>query len=398
MASNTDIVDKKVCGFEVLPQKHSSTATSIFTIMSALAQQHNAINLSQGFPDFHIDEQLANLLSEAAHKGHNQYAPMPGLPALRQAIAGDIKKRYGVDVDADHEVTVTPGATYAIYTAFTAILQPGDEVIVLEPAYDSYIPNIEMNGAKAVTIQLTAPRFHPDWNKIKDAITPRTRAIIVNTPHNPTGAIWSKKDWDQLADIIRDTNIIVLSDEVYEQIVFDGMKHYSVLQHPELRQRSFALYSFGKVYNNTGWKVGYTVAPPAYTQAVRRIHQFLVFSVNTPAQYALALNMANDHAAPVGTVMQKKRDLFLSLIKETPFTIHEPARGSYFQIAGYSNISNLPDTEFAQWLTKECRVATIPVSVLYKNKKDDKLIRFCFAKKEETLIEAVNRLRQLKPL
>lgn len=380
-----------------LPSKHSSTATSIFTVMSALAQQHNAINLSQGFPDFPIDPQLAHLLGEAAQKGHNQYAPMPGLPVLRQAIAADHKKRYGVDIDADNEVTVTPGATYAIYTAFTAILQPGDEVIVLEPAYDSYIPNIEMNGAIAVTVSLSAPRFQPDWQHIKDAITSRTKAIIVNTPHNPTGAMWGKKDWDQLAEIIRNTNIIVLSDEVYEQIVFDGIKHYSILQHAELRQRSFALYSFGKVYNNTGWKVGYTIAPPSFTQAIRRIHQFLVFSVNTPAQYALALNMANDTAAPVSTVMQKKRDHFLSLLKQTPFTIYEPARGSYFQLAGYEKISDLPDFEFAQWLTREYGVATIPVSVLYKNKKDDKIIRFCFAKKEETLTEAVNRLKRLQP-
>lgn len=377
------------------PLKHSATGTTIFTVMSALAQQHNAINLSQGFPDFPIDAQLAGLLGKAASEGHNQYAPMPGLPALRQAIAANFKMRYGVTIDADNEITVTPGATYAIYTAFTAILQPGDEVIVLEPAYDSYIPNIEMNGAKAVTVSLSAPDFNVDWNKVKDAITARTKAIIINTPHNPTGAIWSKEDWDQLAELVRNTNIVILSDEVYEQLVFDGAKHYSVLEHVELRERSFALYSFGKVYNNTGWKTGYCIAPPAYTQAFRRIHQFLCFTVNTPAQYALANHMINDTAMPVNKLMEQKRDHFLQLIKETPFTIHRPARDSYFQVAGYERISDMGDMEFAQWLTKEHGVATIPVSAFYRNKKDDKLIRFCFAKKEDTLNEAVNRLMKL---
>lgn len=382
--------------FQQFPNKHSATGTTIFTVMSALAQQYNAINLSQGFPDFHIDEQLSRLLGEAAHDGHNQYAPMAGLPALRQAIAINFKRRYGLDIDADNEITITPGATYAIYTAFTAILQAGDEVIVLEPAYDSYIPNIEMNGAIAVPIALSAPGFEVDWNKIKEAITPRTKAVIINTPHNPTGAIWTKEDWNQLADLVRDTNIIILSDEVYEQLVFDGLQHYSVLEHPELRQRSFALYSFGKVFNNTGWKIGYCIAPPSFTQAFRRIHQFVSFTVNTPGQYALAMHLNNDSAAPVHTVMQQKRDHFLSLLKDTPFTVFEPANGSYFQLVGYGQISDMPDMEFAQWLTKEYGVATIPLSPFYKNKKDDKLVRFCFAKKEETLNEAVSRLKKLR--
>jgi methionine aminotransferase len=378
------------------PQKHSATGTTIFTVMSALAAEHNAINLSQGFPDFHIDEQLSQALGDAARNGFNQYAPMPGLPALRQAIAANFKARYGVNVDADAEITVTPGATYAIYAAFTTILKAGDEAILLEPAYDSYIPNIEMNGAKAVPIALSAPDFNVDWNKVKAAITPRTKALILNTPHNPTGAIWSKEDWDTLADIVRDTGIVILSDEVYEQIVFDGMKHYSVLEHPELRQRSFALYSFGKVYNNTGWKIGYCIAPPAYTQAFRRIHQFLSFTVNTPAQHALAHILVHGKAEPVHAVMQRKRDHFLTLMKDTPFTIFRPAKGSYFQVAGYERISDKPDMEFAQWLTKEHGVATIPVSAFYSNKKDDKLIRFCFAKKEETLEAAVAQLRKLR--
>lgn len=378
-----------------LPQKHSATGTTIFTVMSALATQHNAINLSQGFPDFPLDEHLTQFLHEAASKGFNQYAPMPGLPILREAVAQNFKKRYDLDINADTEITITPGATYAIYAAFTAVLQAGDEAIILEPAYDSYIPNIEMNGAKAVPVSLSAPDFKVDWNKVKAAITPRTKALILNTPHNPTGAVWTKQDWDTLADIVRDTDIIILSDEVYEQIIFDRQKHYSVLEHPELRQRSFALFSFGKVFHNTGWKIGYCIAPPDMTVAFRRIHQFLSFTVNTPGQYALAQYIMNNTAEPLHSMMQKKRDYFLDLIKQTPFTIHTPAGGSYFQVASYEKINDMPDMEFAQWLTKEHGVATIPVSAFYSNKKDDKLIRFCFAKKEDTLAQAVERLAKL---
>lgn len=378
-----------------LPRKHSAEGTTIFTVMSALAQQHDAINLSQGFPDYPVDYKLGQLLYEAVDSGFNQYAPMAGLPQLRRAIATDFRKRYQLNIDADNEITITPGATYAIYTAFTSILQAGDEVIVLEPAYDSYIPNIEMNGAKVVPVQLEAPTFSVDWNKVKDAITPKTKAIIVNTPHNPTGAVWSKDDWNKLAELVRNTEIFILSDEVYEQIVFDGKQHYSVLQHPELRQRSFALFSFGKVFHNTGWKMGYCIAPPELTTAFRRIHQFVAFTVNTPAQYALAAYLSQRDLPVIKEMMQKKRDYFLELIKQTPFTIHQPAGGSYFQIAGYKNITDLSDMDFAQWITKEYGVATIPVSAFYSDKKDDKLIRFCFAKREETLEAAVKRLKGL---
>lgn len=378
-----------------LPQKHSATGTTIFTVMSALATTHNAINLSQGFPDFPIDEQLGRYLYEATLQGYNQYAPMPGLPTLRQAICNDFAKRYGITIDADTEVTVTPGATYAIYTAFTSILQAGDEVIVLEPAYDSYIPNIETNGAIAVTVPLSAPDFNVDWDRVKAAITSKTKAIIINTPHNPTGAVWNKEDWDKLAKLVRDTAIIILSDEVYEQLIFDGKQHYTVLQHDELRQRSFVLYSFGKVFHNTGWKMGYCIAPPELTTAFRRIHQFLCFSVNTPAQYSLAAYLSQPALPPVSSLMQTKRDFFLNLLKETPFTIYQPASGSYFQTVNYNRISDMPDIEFAQWLTKEYGVATIPISAFYRDKKDDKLIRFCFAKKEETITEAINRLAKL---
>jgi methionine aminotransferase len=380
------------------PQKHSATGTTIFTVMSGLATLHNAINLSQGFPDFHVDERLGTLLHVAAKSGFNQYAPMPGLPMLREAIAKNFKQRYGLDINADTEVTVTPGATYAIYTAFTAILEAGDEVIILEPAYDSYIPNIEMNGAKAIPVSLSAPDFSVDWNKVKDAVTSKTKAIIINTPHNPTGAIWAKEDWDTLADIVRDTNIFILSDEVYEQLVYDQQKHYSVLEHAELRERSFALYSFGKVFHNTGWKIGYCIAPSQLTTAFRHIHQFLSFSVNTPGQYTLAQYLGLEDVAPVNIMLQEKRDYFLELMKQTPFTILKPTSGSYFQLASYENISDMGDMEFAQWLTKEYGVAVIPVSAFYSNKRDDKLIRFCFAKKEETLENATERLAKLPVL
>lgn len=288
--------------------------------------------------------------------------------------------------------------TYAIYAAFTALLQKDDEVIVLEPAYDSYIPNIEMNGARAIPVPLSAPDFNVDWDKVQQAITAKTKAIIVNTPHNPTGAIWQKEDWDTLAGLVRGTDIIIVSDEVYEQLVFDGQQHYSVLQHPELRERSFAIYSFGKVFNNTGWKIGYCIASAEFTKAFRQVHQFMTFAVNTPAQYALAQHLNNEANAPVHIMMQQKRDYFLELIKQTPFTIHQPTSGSYFQVASYERISHLPDMEFAQWLTKEYGVATIPVSAFYKNKKDDKIIRFCFAKKEETLRLAIERLGGLRSL
>lgn len=378
-----------------LQPKHSITGTSIFAVMSGLAQQYNAINLSQGFPDFEIDKQLADYLADAATMGFNQYSPMPGLPMLREAIVQDIRNRYGVAVDMDHELTVTPGATYGIYTAFSTVLQPGDEAIIFEPAYDSYLPSIEMNGAKAIPLPLTTPDFGIDWDMVKDAITPKTRAIILNSPHNPTGAILSKDDWDTLAALIRDTDIIVLSDEVYDQMVFDGAEHVSVLQHAELRERSFALYSFGKAHNNTGWKMGYVVAPAAFTQAFRRLHQFIIFSASMPTQYALAKHISSGKASPVCSIMQAKRDHFLGLMKDTPFTFHKPARGSYFQLATYEKISGLGDKDFAQWLTKEHGVATIPVSAFYHNGKDDGIVRFCFAKKDSTLEQAAERLRRL---
>ena len=364
--------------------------------MSGLAAEHKAINLSQGFPDFPIDERLGTLLQEATQGNFNQYAPMTGLPLLREAIAADFKSRYNLAIDPDTEITVTPGATYGIFTAFTAILNPGDEVIVLEPAYDSYIPNIETNGARAITVPLKAPAFTVDWNLVEAAVSPKTRAIIINTPHNPTGAVWSNSDWDHLAQLTRNTDILVLSDEVYEQIVFDKHKHQSILEHPELRERCFALFSFGKVFHNTGWKLGYVIAPPTLTQAFRHIHQYLSFSVNTPGQYAVARYLQLPDKESVADLMQKKRDAFLDLFSPLPFTIHQPAAGSYFQKLGYERISQLGDFDFACWVIWELGVATIPVSSFYASGKDDKLIRFCFAKNETTLQEAASRLSVLK--
>lgn len=379
-----------------LPRKHNASDTTIFTVMSALAQQHNAINLSQGFPDFAIDAQLANFLQQAANEGFNQYAPMAGLAMLREAIAADFKKRYSIAINPDTEITITPGATYAIYTAFSAILSPGDEVIVLEPAYDSYIPNIEMNGAKAIPVKLLPKSFAPDWQVIKDAINSKTKAIIINTPHNPTGTIWAMDDWNQLAELLRGTDIFILSDEVYEQLIYDGKPHFSVLQHPELRERSFALYSFGKAFHTTGWKIGYCIAPPTLTQAFRRLHQFLSFSVNTPAQFAIAQYINTVPREAANKLLESKRDYFLDLMKETPFKMLAPSSGSYFQLASYAHMSDKPDTEFAKLLTEKYGVATIPISAFYSDKHDDKILRFCFAKKEETLKAAVERMANVK--
>ena len=376
----------------LLPKKHSAIGTTVFTVMSTLAQEYNAVNLSQGFPDFSIDPKLGDLVSEAIRNGANQYAPMPGLPALREAIASDFLNRYRISVDPGTEITITPGATYAIYTSFATILEPGDEVIVLEPAYDSYIPNIEMCGAKAIKVKLLSPEFTPDWERISAAVNKRTKAIIVNTPHNPTGAIWTDEDWHALTAIATRNDLLIVSDEVYEQLVYDKGVHRSALHFPELRKRTFAIFSFGKVFHNTGWKIGYCIAPPALTAAFRRIHQFLAFSVNTPMQHGIAAYLALPGKAWVADMLEAKRNYFLQLMSELPFTILQPAAGSYFQIASYKGLSELADTAFAEMLTKEYGVATIPVSAFYSDRHDEHLLRFCFAKKEETLKEAAGRL------
>jgi len=317
---------------------------------------------------------------------------MSGLPLLTDAIALDRAARYLLPLDPETEITITPGATYGIYTALSAILTAGDEAIFFEPAYDSYLPGIELNQGVPVPLPLTAPGYTIDWDRLKAAITPRTRAIIVNTPHNPTGACLLPSDWDQLAEIVRDTPIVVISDEVYEQMIFDNRVHNSILLHPELRERSFAIYSFGKVFNNTGWKLGYVVAAPALTHAFRKIHQYLVFSVNTPAQYAIAQQLNAGRRVTPAIAMQQRRDHFLAGLKHTRFTVHQPAAGSYFQLVGYENISDMPEREFAEWLTIKHGVASIPVSAFYHNRQESHLLRFCFSKKEQTLDAALARL------
>jgi methionine aminotransferase len=369
--------------------------TTIFSVMSALAAQHGAINLSQGFPDFAVDERMSALVCQAMKEGYNQYAPMAGLPLLRYAIAEDFARRYELDLDGESEITITPGATCAIYTALASILRPGDEVIVLEPAYDSYIPNIRQCGAIPVPVPLLAPDFRPDWDEIRGAVTPRTRAIIINSPHNPTGSTFSAEDIDELAAIVARSGIYVVADEVYEQLVYDGRRHHSVLAHPGLRAHSFAVYSFGKSFHSTGWKVGYCIAPPELTNGFRSIHQYLAFSVNTPMQKGIADYLALIDREAVAPAMQARRDRFLSLMRDTPFIIHQPAGGSYFQLLSYRGLSEMGDRAFAEWLTQAFGVASIPVSAFYSDGHDDRMLRFCFAKKEETLEAAAARLAAL---
>ncbi|MBS1616342.1 MAG: aminotransferase class I/II-fold pyridoxal phosphate-dependent enzyme [Bacteroidetes bacterium] len=363
--------------------------------MSALAAQHGAINLSQGFPDFDMDERLIELVHQAMQKGFNQYAPMAGLSLLRYAIADDFLKRYELDIDSELEITITPGATYAIYTALACILQAGDEVIVLEPAYDSYIPNIVQCGAMPVCVPLKAPDFRPDWDEIRGAVSPNTRAIIINAPHNPTGSIFEPEDLEELAKIAERYQLYVVSDEVYEQLVFDGRRHQSVLAHPGLRSRSYAVFSFGKSFHCTGWKIGYCIAPAALSNKFRNLHQFLGFSVSTPMQKGLADYLTLPQREVPGIQMQARRDLFLRQMKKTPFRLLRPAAGSYFQILSYEGISPMDDHSFATWLTKTYGVATIPVSAFYSDGRDDHLLRFCFAKKNETLEAAAARLSSI---
>jgi methionine aminotransferase len=377
---------------------HTAAATTIFTVMSTLAAEHGAINLSQGFPDFPIDPALVDAVAAAMREGFNQYAPMPGLPRLREAIAADFASRYGLQIDPGTEITITPGATYGIFTAFASILSAGDEAIILEPAYDSYIPNIQMCGARAVPVALKAPAFRPDWDEVRAAITPKTKAVIINTPHNPTGTMWDAADWDGLAALVAETGIYVLSDEVYEQLVYDGRRHQSVLQHPGLRGHSFALFSFGKVFHNTGWKMGYAIAPPMLMASFRRLHQFLAFSVNTPMQQGIAAYLESPRPEPVCELLQRKRDFFLEQLKQTPFRALEPAAGSYFQLASIRHLTGKSDRDYAEWLTRGHGVATIPVSAFYSDGRDDGLLRFCFAKKEETLSAATQRLAQVSEM
>ena len=378
-----------------IQSKLPNTGTTIFTTMSALAAEYNAINLGQGFPDFMMPPALTHLVNEAMQQGHNQYAHMNGLPLLRERIAEKIATLYGTNISPDTGITITPGGTYAIYTALTTVLQPGDEVIVFEPAFDSYLPNIEINGGKPVLIPLSFPDYAIDWQLVKQCITPKTKMIMLNTPHNPTGSVLSSGDIEQLRQIVKDTGIFILSDEVYEHLIYDGKKHESILRYPDLLERSFVCFSFGKTYHCTGWKLGYCIAPPQLMKEFRKVHQFNCFSCNSPVQYALAtFILEQDHYLKLGTEVQHKRDYFQQLMGQTRFKAL-PSYGSYFQLYSYAAITDESENDFAIRLCKENGVASIPVSVFYKQETNKQVLRFCFVKNEQTLEAAVNRLMKL---
>ncbi|MEP6950309.1 MAG: methionine aminotransferase [Ginsengibacter sp.] len=375
-----------------IKSKLPNTGQTIFSVMSSLAIKHNAINLGQGFPDFQMNETLIHLVNKAMTEGHNQYVHMNGLDILRESIEEKVSFLYQKKIDPETEITITPGATYAIYTALTSVLQPDDEVIVFEPAYDSYIPNIEINRAKPVLLPLMYPGYKIDWDLVKENITPSTRMIMINSPHNPTGSVLDKSDLEQLEKIVSGTNILILSDEVYEHIIFDGIQHESILKYPGLFDRSFVCFSFGKVYNCTGWKIGYCIAPQPLMSEFRKVHQFNCFSCNSTVQYALAEFLKEKSVyLQLGTFLQKKRDYFEKLMGQTKFKAL-PSHGSYFQLYNFADISDEKENDFALRLTKEAGVVSIPVSAFYKKGKENKVLRFCFSKKESTLDDAVERL------
>lgn len=369
--------------------------TTIFTVMSRLAQECGAINLSQGFPDFNADDLLFERVAHWMRAGYNQYAPMAGCLPLREAVVSKIEDLYGTAYDVESEVTVTAGATQALFTAVTVCVRPGDEVIVFEPVYDSYVPAIELAGGHVIRMRLAAPDYRPDWDAVAAAVGPRTRMIMINSPHNPTATVWTAADLDRLAAIIRGTRIVVVADEVYEHIVFDGRQHASCAAHPELAARSFVVSSFGKTYHITGWKVGYVVAPRELMTEFRKVHQFNVFTVNTPVQLALADYMgdAARHRA-LADFYQGKRDFFRDGLAGSRFELL-PSRGTYFQLARFGTISAEPDVAFCNRLTREVGVAAIPVSAFFDEGRDEGVIRFCFAKNEATLAAACERLRRV---
>ncbi len=378
--------------YPTIQSKLPNIGTTIFTTMSMLAQEHNAINLGQGFPDFPMNQALPQLVARAMADGHNQYVHMNGLPLLRERISEKVKKLYDTDVHPADEITITPGGTYALYTALTAILQPADEVIVFEPAYDCYIPQIELSGGVAVTIPLTAGNYKIDKELTRSKITAKTKAIMINSPHNPSGAVLEEDDMEFLQEIVRGTGIFIISDEVYEHLIFDDKKHLSVLLYPELYERSFVTFSFGKVYNCTGWKTGYCIAPPTLTKEFRKIHQFNAFTVFSPVQYALATFLEKEEEyLNLGKMLQQKRDYFKTLMSKTRFK-PLPSYGSYFQLYSYKNINDEKEYDMAVRLVKEFGVATIPVSALYKTPTDNQVLRFCFSKIDSTLEAAAEKL------
>ena len=369
--------------------------TTIFTVMSRLAAECGAINLSQGFPDFSAPPLLYDLVAKHMRAGSNQYAPMAGVPSLREAIAAKVEALYGARYDPEHEITVTAGGTQAIFTAVACMVRPGDEVIVFEPVYDSYVPAIELNGGTAVRARLRHPDYRPDWSEVRALVTPRTRLILVNTPHNPSGAVWSEGDVRALADIVRDTDIVIAADEVYEHILFDGRRHESCARFPELAARSFVISSFGKTYHVTGWKVGYVLATRELTVEFRRAHQFVVFTVNTPVQLALAEYLDDrSRYLELSAFYERKRDFFRAGLASSRFELL-PCAGTYFQLASYRRITDEPDATLAERLTREIGVASIPVSAFYEDPPRDRVLRFCFAKSEDTLARACERLAKV---
>jgi methionine aminotransferase len=379
----------------LIHSKLPNVGTTIFTVMSKLAADTNAINLSQGFPDFDCDKELVSLVNKYMKTGNNQYAPMAGLMVLREMLAQKTEELYKAKYNPETEITITAGATQAIYTAITAIINEGDEVIIFEPAYDCYEPAIELNGGKAIYLQLKAPNYTIDWEDVKKVMNHRTKMIIINSPHNPTGSIMSAEDMKMLEKLTGDTDIVIISDEVYEHIIFDKQQHQSVARYPKLAERSFIISSFGKTFHTTGWKIGYCIAPQNLMAEFRKVHQFLVFSTNTPIQLALAefLKQKNNYLE-LGNFYQKKRDHFNGLIKNSKFKLI-PSAGTYFQLLNYKNLSTEKDTDYAVRLTKEFGIASVPVSVFYHELVDQKVLRFCFAKKEETLEKAAEILNKI---
>lgn len=366
--------------------------TSIFAVMSDLAHKHKAINLSQGFPDFDISPKLIELVNKYMKKGYNQYAPMTGIPALREQIASKVENLYGAVYDPAKEVNITAGATQAIHTVIASIIQDEDEVIVFEPAYDAYVPLIKMHGGIVKFVELKLPDYHIDWQEVKKLLNNRTRMIIINSPHNPTGSILKAEDLKELEKLTNDSEIIILSDEVYEHLIFDGLKHESVCRYPGLAERSFVVGSFGKTFHATGWKTGFVLAPQNLMEEFRKVHQFVVFACNTPIQHALAEFLTDStNYEDLGKFYQRKRDFFLKQIKDSRFEI-VPSFGTYFQLLNYSKITGEAEVDFAVRMTKEYKLASIPVSVFYHNNDDKKVLRFCFAKEEKTLEKAAEIL------
>ena len=375
--------------------KLPAVGTTIFTVMSALATEHQAVNLGQGFPDFACDPRLLQAVNDAMVQGHNQYPPMTGVPALREAISAKVQAMYDRRYDPTTEITVTAGATQAIITAILAVVRPGDEVIVLEPCYDSYIPNIELAGGTVVRVPLTPGTFRPDFSRIAAALTPRTRALLVNSPHNPSATVWTRQEMLQLQALLAPTDAFLISDEVYEHMAFEGHPHQSAASFPGLAARAFIVSSFGKTYHVTGWKIGYVAAPAVLTTEFRKVHQFNVFSVNTPVQHGLAAYMGDERPyRELPAFYQRKRDLFRDGLAQTRLRLL-PSEGSYFQCVDISQVSDLSEAEFCQWLTREVGVAAIPLSAFYADSFDQRVVRFCFAKKDETLHRALERLARL---